>query len=65
MGSLFDLKSVGVLGLEPRMTGPESVVLPLHHTPIPLLQAEHPCSVFAVAKVECFFQIPKENPIFF
>ena len=24
---------VGVLGLEPRMTGPESVVLPLHHTP--------------------------------
>ncbi len=25
---------VGVLGLEPRMTGPESVVLPLHHTPI-------------------------------
>ena len=26
--------SVGVLGLEPRMTGPESVVLPLHHTPI-------------------------------
>ena len=25
--------SVGVLGLEPRMTGPESVVLPLHHTP--------------------------------
>ena len=28
------LFSVGVLGLEPRMTGPESVVLPLHHTPI-------------------------------
>ena len=26
--------SVGVLGLEPRMTGPESVVLPLHHTPM-------------------------------
>ena len=25
---------VGVLGFEPRMTGPESVVLPLHHTPI-------------------------------
>ena len=29
-GSLF----VGILGLEPRMTGPESVVLPLHHMPI-------------------------------
>ena len=24
---------VGILGLEPRMTGPESVVLPLHHIP--------------------------------
>ena len=29
-GSLF----VGILGLEPRMTGPESVVLPLHHIPM-------------------------------
>ena len=29
-GNLF----VGILGLEPRMTGPESVVLPLHHIPI-------------------------------
>ena len=27
---------VGILGLEPRMTGPESVVLPLHHIPITL-----------------------------
>lgn len=26
--------SVGILGLEPRMTGPESVVLPLHHIPL-------------------------------
>ena len=25
---------VGILGLEPRITGPESVVLPLHHIPI-------------------------------
>ena len=25
---------VGILGLEPRMTGPESVVLPLHHIPM-------------------------------
>ena len=29
---------VGILGLEPRMTGPESVVLPLHHIPILLSQ---------------------------
>ena len=28
------LSFVGILGLEPRMTGPESVVLPLHHIPI-------------------------------
>lgn len=27
------LIKVGILGLEPRMTGPESVVLPLHHIP--------------------------------
>ena len=25
---------VGIPGLEPGMTGPESVVLPLHHIPI-------------------------------
>ena len=27
---------VGIPGLEPGMTGPESVVLPLHHIPISL-----------------------------
>ena len=27
------LLKVGLLGLEPRKTGPESVVLPLHHSP--------------------------------
>ena len=27
---------VGVPGLEPGKAGPESAVLPLHHTPIPL-----------------------------
>ena len=32
---------VGVLGLEPRMTGPESVVLPLHHTPIQGCKIKH------------------------
>ena len=29
----LDFRIVGILGLEPRMTGPESVVLPLHHIP--------------------------------
>ena len=29
-----DSKLVGIPGLEPGMTGPESVVLPLHHIPI-------------------------------
>ena len=29
--------SVGVPGFEPGMTGPESVVLPLHHTPIKVI----------------------------
>ena len=27
---------VGIPGLEPGMTGPESVVLPLHHIPLTL-----------------------------
>ena len=32
---------VGVLGFEPRMTGPESVVLPLHHTPIAIARQRY------------------------
>ena len=49
--------SVGVLGLEPRMTGPESVVLPLHHTPKSCFRT----SFFrnAGAKVVFFFESPK------
>ena len=31
---------VGLPGFEPGMTGPESVVLPLHHSPIFLEKAE-------------------------
>ena len=31
---------VGIPGLEPGMTGPESVVLPLHHIPILLLRKD-------------------------
>ena len=30
----IELLIVGIPGLEPGMTGPESVVLPLHHIPI-------------------------------
>ena len=47
---------VGLPGFEPRMTGPESVVLPLHHSPL---------FVFDGAKVEHFFLIAKKIWIFF
>ena len=42
---------VGLPGFEPRMTGPESVVLPLHHSPMFL---------FDDAKVEYYFVITKK-----
>ena len=32
---------VGVPGFEPGMTGPESVVLPLHHTPIAIARQRY------------------------
>ena len=44
---------VGIPGLEPGMTGPESVVLPLHHIPILCLQSF--CFLIAIAKVRIFF----------
>ena len=47
---------VGLPGFEPRMTGPESVVLPLHHSPMFL---------FDGAKVELIFGFAKKNAIFF
>ena len=50
-------RCVGVLGLEPRMTGPESVVLPLHHTPMSVLHPA-PCRI-ATAKVGHFLQPAK------
>ena len=50
--SYLAVSSVGVLGLEPRMTGPESVVLPLHHTPMVI-------SRNAGAKVVLFLELPK------
>ena len=31
--SEYGIHEVGLLGFEPRKTGPESVVLPLHHSP--------------------------------
>ena len=43
--------SVGLPGFEPRMTGPESVVLPLHHSPI----------VVCECKSILFFYSDKEN----
>ena len=42
---------VGLPGFEPRMTGPESVVLPLHHSPMFL---------FDGAKVEQYFGFAKK-----
>ena len=44
--------NVGILGLEPRMTGPESVVLPLHHIPIKRLRIR---TSYLCAKVHIFF----------
>ena len=52
----FGFHFVGIPGFEPGMTGPESVVLPLHH--IPLLQA---VSLIASAKVRLFCEPPKKN----
>ncbi len=51
---------VGILGLEPRMTGPESVVLPLHHIPI---LSNRLC--FCVCKVTTFSLNNKEKSTFF
>ena len=47
---------VGVPGLEPGKAGPESAVLPLHHTPIILI---------ASAKVRTFFETTKFFADFF
>ena len=50
---MYLLSLVGILGLEPRMTGPESVVLPLHHIPI-CLSKDIAMISFAGAKVQLF-----------
>ena len=41
-GSLDMTAFVGLLGFEPRKTGPESVVLPLHHNPIRIFPPRKP-----------------------
>ena len=51
--------SVGLPGFEPGMTGPESVVLPLHHSPIWIVV------IFDTAKVEYYFYSAKKIVIFF
>ena len=49
---------VGILGLEPRMTGPESVVLPLHHIPMFLFYQPFVINFpIASAKVLLFFEL--------
>ena len=57
----FTLKYVLWLGylIQPGMTGPESVVLPLHHSPI-----EHRISVSG-AKIQKVFHKPKHFRYFF
>ena len=55
---------VGIPGYEPGMTGPESVVLPLHHNPISL-QSQAYCFLIADAKVLVFFEPTKFFGTFF
>ena len=50
---------VGLPGFEPGMTGPESVVLPLHHSPIWIVV------IFDTAKVEYYFYSAKKIATFF
>ena len=53
---------VGLPGLEPGKTGPESVVLPLHHSPI--FQQNHPFR-FDDAKIRLFIYTPNFFSFFF
>ena len=48
---------VGIPGLEPGKAGPESAVLPLHHTPMPFCKSTH--FSIAGAKVLLFPELPK------
>ena len=53
---------VGLPGLEPGKTGPESVVLPLHHSPIFNRTTR---SVFDDAKILLFYHTPNFFHYFF
>lgn len=53
---------VGLLGFEPRITGPESVVLPLHHSPN--LCCQIPPLEFDGAKISLFFKPAKKLHLF-
>ena len=60
----FSFLFVGIPGFEPGMTGPESVVLPLHH--IPRFQLTHRLySRFSHAKVVHFSEPSKLFDTFF
>ena len=54
---------VGLLGFEPRITGPESVVLPLHHSPN--LCCQIPPLEFDGAKISLFLKPAKKTTSFF
>ena len=57
---LKSLSFVGIPGLEPGKTGPESVVLPLHHIPICLSYSEQvPLVLNCGAKVLLFYELAK------
>lgn len=49
---------VGLPGFEPGMTGPESVVLPLHHSPIVII------SVLRLQRYKDFYK-SKQKRVFF
>ena len=54
---------VGVPGFEPGMTGPESVVLPLHHTP--MSSAERFISVLRLQRYGLFLNHQTFSQLFF
>ena len=52
---------VGIPGLEPGMTGPESVVLPLHHSPIIFVCGCKDTNILGIQNISTIFfaKIPK------
>ena len=71
---MTDTSLVGVSGLEPEKAGPESAVLPLHHTPIcftfcsvaiRVFLSRNPYFRIASAKLRTFFYSSKHFRRFF